>query len=93
MSLGGWARLRTVEVHRELCRALPGLAFPAGARDAGLPVSQFRIEAAGDAAGFLDVDPLGFGGDIRGDLARGRDCDVTLLAGGILLDRADLTRA
>ena len=93
MSLGGWAWLRTVEVHRELCRALPGFAFSAGARDPGLPVGQFRIEAAGDAAGFLDVDPMGFGSDIRGDLARGRDCDVTLFAGGILLDRADLTRA
>ena len=92
MSLGVWAWLRTIEVHRELCRALSGLAFPAGARDAGPPVGQFRIEAAGDAAGFLDVDPVGFGGDIRGDLARGRDCDITLLAGGILLDRADLTR-
>ena len=93
MSFGGWAWLRTVEVHRELCRALPGFAFPAGARDAGLPVGQFWIEPTGDAAGFLDVHPMGFGGDIRGDLARGRDCDVTLLAGGILLDRADLTRA
>jgi len=93
MSLGGWAWLWTVEVYRELCRALPGFAFPAGTPDPGLPVGQFRIEAAGDAAGFLDVDPMGFGSDIRGDLARGRDCDVTLLTGGILLDRADLTRA
>ena len=93
MSLGGCAWLRTVEVHRELCRALPGFAFPAGTRNAGLPVGQLWIEPTGDAAGFLDVGPMGFGGDIRGDPASGRDGDITLPAGGILLDRANLTRA
>jgi hypothetical protein len=83
----------TVEVHRKLRRALPGLASPAGAGNSGLPISLRRIEATGDATGLLDVAPMGLRCDIRCDLASRGDRHITLRAGGPLLDRTDLTGA
>ena len=85
--------LRAVEVHCELRRTLSCLASSAGTGDAGLPIGLFRIEAARDATGLLDVAPMGLRCDIRRDRASRRDRHITLRAGGPLLDRTDLTGA